>query len=61
MKKTGRPKKDEVKANKNKVNLDSLLSSDKEEYTKEEIKALKEELLRFLSKIGVISNLEISR
>lgn len=46
MKKTGRPKKDEVKANKNKVNLDSLLSSDKEEYTKEEIKALKEELLR---------------
>lgn len=40
MKKTGRPKKDEVKANKNKVNLDSLLSSDKEEYTKEEIKAL---------------------
>lgn len=46
MKKTGRPKKDEVKANKNKVNLDSLLSSDKEEYTKEEITALKEELLR---------------
>ena len=46
MKKTGSPKKDEVKANKNKVNLDSLLSSDKEEYTKEEIKALKEELLR---------------
>lgn len=46
MKKTGRPKKDEVKANKNKVNLDSLLSSDKEEYTKEEIKVLKEELLR---------------
>ena len=46
MKKTGRPKKDEVKANKNKVNLDSLLSSDKEDYTKEEIKALKEELLR---------------
>lgn len=35
MKKTGRPKKDKVKANKNKVNLDSLLSSDKEEYTKE--------------------------
>ena len=46
MKKTGRQKKDEVKTNKNKVNLDSLLSSDKEEYTKEEIKALKEELLR---------------
>lgn len=46
MKKPGRQKKDEVKANKNKVNLDSLLSSDKEEYTKEEIKALKEELLR---------------
>lgn len=46
MKKTGRPKKDEVKANKNEVNLDSLLSSDKEEYTKEEIKVLKEELLR---------------
>ncbi len=46
MKKTGRPRKNEVKENKNKVNLDSLLSSDKEEYTKEEIKALKEELLR---------------
>jgi len=29
-----------------KINLDSLLSSDKEEYTKEEIKALKEELLK---------------
>ena len=46
MKKAGRPRKVEVNDNKNKVNLDSLLSSDKEEYTKEEIKALKEELLR---------------
>ena len=46
MKKAGRPRKVEVNDNKNKVNLDSLLSSEKEEYTKEEIKALKEELLR---------------
>ena len=46
MKKNGRPRKEAVKDNKNKVNLDNLLSSDKEDYTKEEIKALKEELLR---------------
>ena len=46
MKKLNRQKKDENKDNKNKINLDNLLSSDKEDYTKEEIKALKEELLR---------------
>ena len=46
MKKTGRPQKNKNKDNKKKLDLDKLLSTDKEDYTKEEIKTLKEELLR---------------
>ena len=46
MKKTGRPQKNKNKDNKKKLDLDKLLSKDKEDYTKEEIKTLKEELLR---------------
>ena len=46
MKKTGRPQKNKNKDNKKKLDLDKLLSTNKEDYTKEEIKTLKEELLR---------------
>lgn len=46
MNKPGRPKKNINNDNKKKLDLDKLLSTDKEDYTKEEIKTLKEELLR---------------
>ena len=48
MKKIGRPKKIEKLYKNNKVNIDKLLSSEKavSDYTLEEVKALKEELLR---------------
>ena len=44
--KPGRPKKNINNDNKKKLDLDKLLSTDKEDYTKEEIKTLMEELLR---------------
>lgn len=46
MNKPGRPQKNKNKDNKKILDLDSLLSTDKEDYTREEIKILKEELLR---------------
>ena len=46
MNKPGRPTKNLNNDNKNKLDLDKLLSTDKEDYTKEEIKTLMEELLR---------------
>ena len=46
MKKIGSPQKNKNKDNNKKLDLDKLLSTDKEDYTKEEIKTLKEELLR---------------
>ena len=48
MKKQGRPSNSETKSIKSKVNVDKLLQSEKSfsEYSPEEEKALKEELLR---------------
>ncbi len=48
MKKQGRPRNSETKSTKSKVNVDKLLQSEKSfsEYSPEEEKALKEELLR---------------
>ena len=46
MNKPGSPKKNINNDNKKKLDLNKLLSTDKEDYTKEEIKTLKQELLR---------------
>ena len=49
MKKTGRPQKNKNKDNKKKLDLDKLLSTDKEDYTKEEIPIIIEEMCDDLS------------